>query len=426
MKVLLVEDSATLRYTLCNYIGSAGHEAVVAKSGEEALQLVENIEVDLVIMDVEMPGLNGFETTQLLREAFGDHWVPIIFVTGKCDDDSVVEGIEAGGDDYLPKPISQVILNAKIRAMERIIQMRDQLRALNAELAALSQRDSLTYLYNRRTFDELATHQWAVLNRNRQPVAILMLDIDYFKQYNDHYGHPAGDACLQRVAEAVQSCVRRPEDIIARYGGEEFIALLPNTDHKGALSVAQSIRQAVADLNIPHQKSGAADWVTISIGLASAQFTVNLAINDIIGQADKALYGAKEQGRNRVQSYEVKPHKTVLIVDDDPDCLHLLSEQLRELCNIVTTDCSKDCLDIVHNLHPDLILLDIHMPEVDGLAVCEALKADAATASIPVVLISSEDRDYQVLMGKKVRANDCLEKPIDEGTLLARVNHYLS
>lgn len=426
MKVLLVEDSATLRYTLCNYIESAGHETVVAKSGEEALQLVENTEVDLVIMDVEMPGLNGFETTQLLREALGDHWVPIIFVTGKSDDESVVEGIEAGGDDYLTKPISRVILHAKIRAMERIIQMRDQLRTLNEELATLSQRDSLTKLYNRRTFDELATHQWSALNRSRQPVAILMLDIDCFKQYNDHYGHPTGDDCLTRVAAAIQSCVHRPADILARYGGEEFIALLPDTDQQGALTVAQNIRQAVASLKIAHKKSSAANVVTTSIGLATSQFTTGLTLSDVISQADKALYLAKRQGRNQVQTHDIKPHKTVLIVDHDPDCLHLLSEQLRDQCNIVTSDCSKDCLAIVRNLHPDLILLNIHMPDVNGLSVCEALKSDAATAGIPVVLISSNARDSELMAEEGARANGCLEKPIDENTLLAQVGHYLS
>ena len=159
MQILLVEDSATLRHAMSEYIRAAGHEALVAQSGEEALQMIEHTPFDLIIMDVEMPGLNGFETTRLMREWLGEHWIPIIFVTGKTDDASVEEGIEAGGDDYLSKPVSPIILKAKIRAMQRIVDMRNQLSEMNEALEQLSQRDSLTQLYNRRTFNDIAKQQ---------------------------------------------------------------------------------------------------------------------------------------------------------------------------------------------------------------------------------------------------------------------------
>lgn len=189
MKILLVEDSATLRHAMSHFVRTAGHEPVIAKSGEEALQIIEQTAVDLIIMDVEMPGLDGFETTRLIREWLGDHWIPIIFVTGMSEDESLEEGIDAGGDDYLVKPVSQMIISAKIRAMERITDMRNQLATLNRELKVLSQRDGLTHLYNRRTFEELAEKQWKIATRNKAPLAVLLLDIDHFKQYNDYYGH---------------------------------------------------------------------------------------------------------------------------------------------------------------------------------------------------------------------------------------------
>src|SRR6056297_1694192 len=165
MKILLVEDSATLRYTMCSFIQRAGHEAVVAESGEQALQLVESTAVDLVIMDVEMPGLDGFETTRLIREFFGERWVPIIFVTGMGDESSYQKGIEAGGDDYMIKPVSPVILKAKLRAFERIVEMQHQLQQLNQELQDLSQKDGLTELFNRRAYEEKAGRQWQISTR---------------------------------------------------------------------------------------------------------------------------------------------------------------------------------------------------------------------------------------------------------------------
>ena len=150
MNILLVEDSATLRFAMEAYIRDAGHHSLAAENGETAVQLIEQENIDMVLMDVEMPGLDGFETTRLIRENLGQNWIPIIFVTGKSDEQSFEKGIAAGGDDYLIKPVSKVILNAKIRAMERIANMRTQLHVLNDELMQLSQRDGLTQLLNRR------------------------------------------------------------------------------------------------------------------------------------------------------------------------------------------------------------------------------------------------------------------------------------
>ncbi|MEJ2415898.1 MAG: diguanylate cyclase [Exilibacterium sp.] len=426
MKILLVEDSATLRYTHCAYIRNAGHTPIIAESGEEALQLVENTPVDMIIMDVEMPGLNGFETTRLMREWLGDYWIPIIFVTGKNDDESYREGIEAGGDDYLIKPVSPAILQAKITAMERIADMRDQLRELNVELETLSQRDGLTKVYNRRTFDEFGRQQWLVANRKQLPIGVLMIDIDHFKSYNDFYGHPAGDDCLIKVAEAMNESVNRPTDILARYGGEEFIILLPDTDQEGAMQVASAIRYAVEDLRVQHQASTTSRVVTVSIGAATTRHTTGRSLQDLINCADKALYKSKRAGRNRVTVEEFSLVKNILIGDDDPDILSLLSSELQGHCQIMTADNGEECIELAQSLQPDLILLDIRMPGMDGLEVCNRLKQISHTAYIPIILISGRDKADLIKAGKEVGANDCIQKPFDRFQLLAKINHYLS
>lgn len=425
MKILLVEDSATLRHALCSYIEQAKHRVVVAKTGEESLQLIENKSFDLIIMDVEMPGLNGFETTRLMREWYGDHWVPIIFVTGKSDDQSVCDAIEAGGDDYLTKPISQVILNAKIRAMERIVTMRDQMNTLNAELETLSQRDNLTHLYNRRTFDEMARKQWSSINRYNRPTSVLMLDVDHFKQFNDKYGHPAGDDCLTRVAAAISGRVHRPDDIVARYGGEEFIVLLPDTDTKGATTIADAIREAVLALEIPHQLSKTGPVVSTSIGVACSDSVAGASLEELIAAADKALYQAKQSGRNRVYALSGQPHKTVLIVDDDHTCLAQMSESLRSHYNIVTLETGRECVEIAHTLRPDLILLDMDMPGMDGLQVCKALKADNKTSRIPVILVAGDNQQEHTAENNIAGADEYMNKPIVDEVILSKVSGFL-
>jgi diguanylate cyclase (GGDEF)-like protein len=418
MKILVVEDSPTLRQTMCAYIKRAGHDAMVAASGEEALQLVETTLVDLVFMDVEMPGLDGFETTKLMRESFGKHWVPIVFVTGMGDAASFEEGIDAGGDDYLIKPINPVVIKAKIRALERIAGMRDELRRLNHELEALSRQDGLTKLCNRRYFEEQAEKQWKILSRSQEPVSILMMDVDYFKKYNDSYGHVAGDRCLQAVAGTLKHSLHRPADVVARYGGEEFIAILPNTDAQGASTVAETLRRAVANLAIPHKDSDVAGVVTLSIGSVASDSVRGVSLAEMIKQADRNLYQAKHKGRNCVYSGEMTPHKTVLIVDDNKNTLSMITDTLRKRCNILTTHSGEECIEIAHNIHPDLILLDLGRSDMDGMRLYQALKTSVHTTSIPVILITATEQMPAI-------ADATLRRPFDETLLIDKVRQFL-
>lgn len=418
MKILLVEDSPTLRHAMRNYIIEAGHTPVMARSGEEALQLLENTPVDMIIMDVEMPGLNGFETTRLIREWLGGYWIPIIFVTGLNEDENYREGIDAGGDDYLIKPVSFMILKAKIRAMERIAEMRDQLNQLNAELEALSKLDSLTQIYNRRTFNELSEQQWALAQRHQQPISALMIDVDHFKLYNDHYGHPAGDICLKKISQAIKNCLHRTSDILGRYGGEEFIVLLPETDPQGALVVAQTINQAIRDLGLRHDVSPTDKVVTASIGGATCTRTTCRDLGELIKNADRALYRVKRHGRNHALIEEVVTHKTLLLADNDSDNSHHFSMMLQEHFNILHCDSTEECLELAQELHPDLIILGAGFATAENYKLCKKLIQNPRSQGIPIAVITETTMNYppdnpwgiRMTMDKQQNASAILNK----------------
>ncbi len=391
MEILVVEDSATLRQSMKKLIEKIGHKTLFANSGEEALQMVGICNFDLVIMDVEMPGLDGFETTSLMREALDGRWVPIIFATSHTSDESVLAGIEAGGDDYLIKPLSRCLLEAKIKAMHRIAEMQNQLTRLNTELAAFSQYDDLTQLLNRHTFIEKASQSMKEARRHTKPCALLMLDVDFFKQYNDSYGHVSGDECLRQVAGAIQQAAKREIDIVGRYGGEEFIIMLPQTDRDGALLVAQNIISYLEQLAIAHNDSAVSDYVTISIGIEITKPTLQSTLDNLILTADKNLYLAKEQGRNRVIATNQVP-RTILIADDNGEHLNLLTEFLQPLGNIITSDNQHESIELAKDIMPDLMLLNIDQPQINGKTVKSTLEQHLRTSHIPVLFISEVTR----------------------------------
>lgn len=386
MNILLVEDSATLRHAMSQYISAAGHNPVLARSGEEALQMLENTDIDMVIMDVEMPGLNGFETTRLIREWLGGHWIPIIFVTGLNDDENYREGIEAGGDDYLIKPVSAIIIQAKIRAMERISSMRDQLNRLNQELEALSQLDSLTHVFNRRTFTEKARQQWLISARQQLPLGALMIDVDHFKLYNDHYGHPAGDACLLQVTNAIKSCLQRPADLLGRYGGEEFVVLLPDTNRKGMATVANAIVAKVQSLQLEHITSPTLPVTTVSIGGCHCERTASFSLEQLIRSADKALYQAKRNGRNQYTINEIASHHTILVAETIPETLDNISSLFGSHFNLLTTDNVLEAVEITRTIQPDLVIMDHRIAKKYDCLFLRHLKRSPELALTPLLL----------------------------------------
>ena len=306
MNILVVDDSPTIRAALKSLLERMGHTVVEADDGKKALDMYRQDRPGLVLIDVVMPVMDGYEAAQHMRETSAEEWVPIIFLSSKEADQDLNRAIEAGGDDYLVKPVSFVVLNAKIRALQRLESMRSKqlemsrdLATANRELEKLSRQDGLTGIANRRSFDSYLLTEVRRALRDKAPVSLILSDVDHFKAFNDCYGHQAGDDCLRRVAAALSSAGRRPADLAARYGGEEFAMVLPGTVLEGAVDVAKAVCRVIGGLAIPHARSAVDKSITLSQGIVSLIPERETATEDLIQHADQALYQAKQQGRNR-------------------------------------------------------------------------------------------------------------------------------
>jgi len=308
MKALIIEDSQTGLAVISQHLERMGILPIAATDGEAGIAAFREHNPDIVLLDVVLPGIDGYEVARRIRaiEQSGE-WTPILFLTARTADTDLVQGITAGGDDYLFKPVSEVVLAAKVRAMQRILQMRyslvvltRKLDAANQELTRLSSLDGLTGLANRRQLDETIMREWRRAARYKRPIALALVDVDNFKQYNDTYGHLAGDECLKSVANALLAVSRRPSDLVARYGGEEFALVLPETDLGGARRVGEGLCDSIRALGIEH-RAVPGGKLTISVGVASTTpGQESGGPQCLLAEADFALYSAKAGGRDRV------------------------------------------------------------------------------------------------------------------------------
>ena len=305
MKVLVAEDTKSNLCFIEACILEAGFEVITASDGIEALEKFEEHQPDLVLFDVIMPRMDGIEAARQIRSQTSNHKkrIPIIFISAMNNDADVVKGLEVGGDDYICKPVSQVVLNAKLRATQRVYAMQHELDEANKKLKLIVDYDALTGLANRRKFNDQLLREWKRAHRAEQPLSLCICDVDYFKQYNDHYGHQAGDDALVAVAQCLEKSIKRPGDLVTRYGGEEFAIILPDTDMSGAMTIIERARQQLESLALEHKKSAITDVVTMSAGVTSVfacDEDVSLGIRQLLKTADNALYESKAQGRNRV------------------------------------------------------------------------------------------------------------------------------
>jgi two-component system, cell cycle response regulator len=310
LRILIAEDDAVSRMILRRSVEKLGHDCLVAADGEEALELYrETPEVDLVISDWMMPGIDGLELCRLIRDEERDGYTYFIFLTALGDRDHLLMGLEAGADDYLSKPLDRDELQVRMISAFRVTQLHRRLAAQNKELGRLNRRlfdesreDPLTHLGNRLRLNEDLEVLQARAERYGHSYAVALCDVDRFKLYNDHYGHLAGDAVLQRVAGAIAR-QRRSGDTAYRYGGEEFLVILPEQTLEVATAAAGRLRTAVEELRIPHEGNEPPGIVTLSVGVAAISTGHPTSADEVLKQADDALYRAKKAGRNRVATH---------------------------------------------------------------------------------------------------------------------------
>jgi len=323
--VLVVDDDKTMRLLLRRAMEQEGYQVIEASDGKQCLDVYTSQKPDLILLDAVMPIMDGFSCCIQLQALADDNAtpttlpiggtdsaldhtqapllarnLPILMITSLEDTESVDRAFEAGATDYVTKPIHWAVLRQRVRRLLQQNQLYKQLEIANQALQRLATVDGLTVIANRRRFDQYLDQQWHQLGRVQAPLSLILCDLDYFKLYNDTYGHPAGDNCLQQVASVLHSCAERKADLPARYGGEEFAIILPYTDAAGAVHVAEAIQAGVKALQIVHAQSDVSQWVTLSLGVTTTIPNLNAKAANLIAAADQALYQAKTQGRDQI------------------------------------------------------------------------------------------------------------------------------
>lgn len=292
-QTVLIVDDLPVNVAFASTILEEECNTLTTDNGEEAIRLAIEHQPDLILLDILMPGMNGFEVCRRLKADPRTRAIPVIFLTSLSKEEDEERGLWLGAIDYITKPFSSPVVRARVRNHLELRRQRDLLERL-------SNVDGLTGIANRRLFDESIQREWLRCQRQGEPLSLLMIDVDLFKSYNDGYGHLAGDECLKRVAGALSHGLARATDVVARYGGEEFACILPVTYVEGAAIVAEQLRASVAGLAIPHAFSSVTDHVTVSIGGAAVFPAPEITLTDFLATADRELYEAKRGGRDRV------------------------------------------------------------------------------------------------------------------------------
>lgn len=311
--IMLVDDDTTVIQATRKALQGIGN-LCFATSGADALQLMADSAPDLVLLDSFMPKMSGFQVFEAIQANPSLADIPVIFVTSHSEEAFERAALEMGAADFIPKPIRPEVIQARVRTQLRLKRATDELK----KIASI---DGLTDIANRRSFDEALVREWGIAMRGQRSMSLLMIDIDYFKRYNDHYGHQLGDSCLSKVAQAIQNELKRPGDMAYRYGGDEFAVILPDTTSEGAQIVGYQILERLEALQLPHAASELGEHVTASVGVSSvlgigakpqqsdAIDSIAASPGDLVLAADRALYQAKQNGRAQLHSLSMSLDK---------------------------------------------------------------------------------------------------------------------
>ena len=291
-RILIIDDIPANIKSL-NGILVGDYDIAFATEWKKGLEIAGRTNPDLILLDIMMPEMDGFEICRRLKAEPATRDIPVIFITALDGEADEEKGLAIGAADYITKPFHPAIVTLRVRNHIKFKLQRDRLEALTLT-------DSLTEIANRRLFDQHLDQEWQRCLRAKDPLSAIMMDIDHFKAFNDNYGHAAGDDCLRRVAQALVQVPSRPGDVVARVGGEEFACLLSGTDAEGAVVVARQLCAAVTGLAIPHGYSEVSDCVSISAGIACVEPAPDDTPVSLVKRADEMLYEAKEAGRNRI------------------------------------------------------------------------------------------------------------------------------
>ncbi|MBI3581483.1 MAG: PleD family two-component system response regulator [Nitrospinae bacterium] len=292
--VLIVDDTPPNIWVLKEALKN-DCDVLTAYSGREALDIAQSKQPDLILLDVMMPEMDGYAVCVALKSIQESKSIPVIFVTALGSEEDEAMGFEVGAVDYITKPFNISLVRARVKTHLVLKQYRD-------ELEHQTMKDGLTGINNRRCFDDVLAKEWSRMHREQKPISLILMDIDFFKPFNDKYGHLPGDDCLRKIARCLEESLHRPSDMVARYGGEEFACILPNTSAEGAYSVARTFQQAVANLNIANEKSTVCKCVTLSMGVSTTTPSDGETFTTLVKRADDLLYEAKKEGRNRIKT----------------------------------------------------------------------------------------------------------------------------
>lgn len=428
--ILLVDDNEQERRLLEAYLAVFGCRIQTAADAASGLASLKQSPPDLVVLDLLLPDASGFSVIEQMKATPALAQVPVLVVSGMAEVQDRVRALELGADDFIVKNFERLEFEARVRRLLRLKQSIDQLNNRCHQALQQAVTDSLTGLFTHGFLQETLGRQLLCARRHGWPLSVVFIDIDRFKQVNDHYGHAVGDDVLRTLAGKLRDTVRR-SDIVVRYGGEEFVVLLPHTDAAGAHKVAEQLRAVVEQMPVESSRLGEQPlMVTISLGVATFPGDADDG-EALLARADEAMYRAKRGGRNQVVQFRNTPQAQqskarVLIVDDDERNLRLLDAYLaKEGYESIKACDGPEALEIAMHELPDLILLDGMMPRMTGFEVCRLLKQDRSTNLIPIVIVTALTSREDRLQSIEVGADDFLSKPVDKVELLSRMRALL-